>query len=123
MEPSESKAVPKQRMSRLSCWSFLSWILAAALGSISFYLDHYAPYRGIRGYPKDKIENQLLQLAILLAFAGIILAISAIVSIQKSRGSLKGGLLAVIGMVLSLITMVVCGFELFVKLLMDSMPT
>jgi hypothetical protein len=25
--------------------------------------------------------------------------------------------------VLSLITMVVCGFELFVKLLMDSMPT
>jgi len=87
---------------------------------VSFYLDHYAPYREIRGYSKDQIENHLLLLAVLLAFAGIIFAVSAVVSIRRSRGNLKGGLLAVVGTVLALITMVVFGWTLFMKILIAS---
>ena len=84
MEPSDDKTGSSQRMSRLSCVSFLSWIGATILGFISFYLDHFAPYREISGYSKDKIENYLLLLAMLLAFTGIIIAISAVHSLNTS---------------------------------------
>ena len=123
MEPSDNKIISSQRMSRLSYCSFLCWIGATILGFVFFYLDRYAPYREIRGYPKDKIENYLLLLAVFLSFAGIIVAVSAVVYIRRNRDKLKGSLLAVMGMVLSLITMLVCGFEFCGKLLIDSLPT
>lgn len=123
MESAESKAVPGQRMSRLACWSLLCWMVATALGFVSFYLDHYAPYRELGGYPKDKIESHLLLLAVLLASAGIAFALSAMVSLRRSRGKIKGLLLAVTGMVLDLVTMIVFGGTLFMKGLIASMPT
>ena len=123
MEPSDNKIISSQRMSRLSYCSFLCWIGATILGFVSFYLDRYAPYREIRGYPKYKIENYLLLLAVFLSFAGIIVAVSAFVYIRRNRDKLKGSFLAVMGMVLSLITMLVCGFKLCVSLMIEGMAT
>jgi len=117
----ENSTVTGPRTSRLACASLAAWVVSMAAAGVSFWLDHYAPYREIRGYPKDEIESYLLMLANFAALAGAILGACGVVTIRRSGGRVRGRHLAVAGLVLSIVTAWACGYRLLVTFVMTWM--
>ena len=91
------------------------WVVASTLGASFYYLDAHAPYREIRGYPKDSVEDYCLWLAAVVAAAAIVQGVIAFISILRSAGRLRGKYRVAIGIVLNLLTLPAVLFVLFAR--------
>ena len=77
---------------------------AVLLLGLHTYLDEWAPYREIRGYPKDKIELIILRIAAWIGAFGAVLSLTSCVVIKVKREQLKGFWWAVAAMILNALT-------------------
>jgi tellurite resistance protein TehA-like permease len=100
---------------RLANIPLFCWLVAVALGGLCYYFDAFAPYRDIRGYPKDRVEDGCLWMAAMAATIGIILSIVGLVLIRLSAGHLRGSYRLSIGMAVNLLTLLAVLFTLFVR--------
>jgi len=100
---------------RLANVPLLCWLAAMALVGLCYYLDAFAVYREIRGYPKDRVEDDCLWLAGTAATVGIITSVVGFVVLRRSGGRVRGWYRLSIGMVFNLLTVLVVLFTLYVR--------
>ena len=104
---------------RLANIPLLCWLVAVALGGLCYYFDALAPYRDIRGYPKDRVESFCLWLAAIVALIGIITSLVGLVVIWRSGGRVRGSYRLSIGMVLNLLAVLAVLFTFWVRALLS----
>lgn len=102
-------------MWKASTASLLCWLTAIALGGVCYYLDALAPYRDIRGFPKDSVEDYCLWLAAMTAAVGIVASAAGWVAIWRSGGRGRGRYWLSLGMALNFLTLLAILFALFVR--------
>ena len=100
--------------------SSLCWLVAVALGSVCYYLHTFAPYRDIRGYSKDRIEDYCLWLAGLVSAIGILAGAAGLIVLCRSGNREKGSYRLSIGLAINLLALLAVIFTLLVQGLLRS---